>query len=62
MCVCVYVCVCVCVCVYAYVCTCLYAYCLCTNYKNSVLEFNNCVVNFDKNENKNLNKKPYSHF
>ena len=58
-------------CVYVYVymrmhvCTCAHVYmhfvfCLCTNVlfvvkKFFVLEINNCVVNFDKNKNKNLN-------
>ena len=48
-----------------HVCTCAHVYmhfvfCLCTNVlfvvkKFFVLEINNCVVNFDKNKNKNLN-------
>ena len=70
MCVC--VCVCECVCVYVYVCACVYVHmhivfvltftfdflifiCCLNNFYD--LEFNNCVVNFDKNENKKLYKK-----
>ena len=61
--ICLSVCVCVCACACMWRSTYFYAYCLCTNFYlrvvNSVnlyiLEFKNCVVNFDKNTNKKLN-------